>query len=237
MKKITIILTLALMATTWTASAQKKHTVFVWQDGEKTTIAGVDSITFAIPTASTDTDYVDMGLSVKWAKYNLGATKPEEAGDHYAWGETETKSNYTWATYKHGDRSGMNKYSDTDGKTKLDDEDDVARAKLGSPYRLPTNAELQELVSNCTWKWTAVNGMNGYEVTSNINGNVIFFPTAGDYDGESYEDVGSMGGYWTSERPSTDTEAYYLFFGHYTKPSSSTDYRFAGWSVRPVCPL
>lgn len=217
-------------------SAQQKHTIFVWQNGEKTTIAGVDSISFAVPTESSDTNYVDMGLSVKWAKFNLGATKPEEAGDLYAWGETETKKDYSWATYKFGSRSSMTKYGDVDGKMSLDAEDDVVRVKLGSPYRLPTNSELKELVNQCTWTWTQVNGMNGYQVVSNINGNSIFFPAAGDYDGDSYEDIGSMGGYWTSDRPNAEAEAYYLFFGRYSKPSSSTDYRYAGWSVRPVCP-
>ena len=146
--------------------------------------------------SATDTanghDYVDLGLpsGLKWATCNVGATKPEEYGDYYAWGETETKKIYDWTTYKwcNGSDDTLTKYNTesdygtVDNKTVLDLEDDAARANWGGAWRMPTDAEWTELRNNCTWRWT--NGYNGTGVagrivTSDINGNSIFLPAAG----------------------------------------------------------
>lgn len=105
---------------------------------------------------------------------------------HYGWGETETKSNYTWATYRFGhDPAGPfskynteSSYGTVDNKTVLDPEDDVAHVKLGGKWRMPTDAEWTELLEKCRWTWTSQGGMNGYKVTG-PNGNSIFLPTAG----------------------------------------------------------
>ena len=227
-----VVMTLVLLA----ANAQQKHTVDVWVDGHKTTIENVDSITFLYNAVEPTDQYVDLGLSVKWAKCNLGASKEDEYGNHYAWGETAVKETYNWTTYKFMTNSALTKYTETDGKTTLDAADDAATAVLGSGWRMPTDAELKELVDNCTWTWgTLDNGVKGYKLTSNKNGNSIFLPAAGDYDGSSYEDVGVYGGYWANNRPSSEKEAYYIFFGARSH-SKSTDYRYAGWSIRPVHP-
>lgn len=115
-------------------------------------------------------EWVDLGLSVKWATCNVGASSLSAYGNYYAWGETRTKSEYNYSnsvTYEKsmGDIAGSSQY-------------DAARANWGSSWRLPTKAEFQELINNCTWTWTSQGGHNGYKVTGK-NGNSIFLPAAG----------------------------------------------------------
>ena len=90
-------------------NAQSKHTVYVWVDGEKTTIENVDSLTFIEEVAP---QYVDLGLSVKWATCNLGAATPEEIGNYYAWGETTPKDTYFKNNYKYHDGTEYTKYTE-----------------------------------------------------------------------------------------------------------------------------
>ena len=123
--------------------------------------------------ASAQHEFVDLGLSVKWATCNVGADRPEDAGDLYSWGETETKTNYSFATYKFcvdGKQGNYTKYCDKDNKTVLDQEDDVAHVKWGGSWRMPTGAELDELREECIWTWTKVNGVNGYRVSGKKEG-------------------------------------------------------------------
>lgn len=125
---------------------------------------------------------VDLGLSVKWATCNVGAEKPEDLGDYYAWGETEKKTEYTEDTYKHAeDKDGdgdfyddLNNWEDI-GSNISGTPYDVARAKWGGKWRMPTVEEAEELLGKCSWEWTTVNGTNGYTVTG-PNGNSIFLP-------------------------------------------------------------
>ena len=180
---------------------------------------------------------VDLGLSVCWATRNLGASKPEEYGDYYAWGETETKSNYSWSTYKFGSNpsgpfSKYNASSSYDTKTILEPEDDVAHVKLGENWRMPTYEEWKELRTKCTWTQTTENGVNGRRVTS-PNGNSIFLPAAGNrYDTDFYV-VGSCGRYWSSSLHTLiDDCAIYLDFESYI--SMQYGDRCYGLSVRPV---
>ena len=185
---------------------------------------------------------VDLGLSVKWATCNVGATKPEEYGGYYAWGETEEKDFYDWSTYKwcNGGYDTMTKYciySDNgtvDNKTVLDPEDDVVHVKWGGSWRMPTRAEQDELCANCTWTWTTQNGVNGYKVTSKTNGNSIFLPAAGLCDGTTLRYSGSNCYYWLSSLfDGSSRLAYYLDFssGDYDWYGS---YRYYGFTVRPV---
>ena len=116
--------------------------------------------------ASAQHEFVDLGLSVKWATCNVGADRPEDAGDLYSWGETETKRSPL--TYKFSDgQGGLTKYDGTDGKSVLDPEDDVAHVKWGGTWRMPTSDEISELIENCTWTWASVNGEIGFLITSN----------------------------------------------------------------------
>ena len=189
-------------------------------------------------------EYVDLGLSVKWAICNVGASKPEEYGNYYAWGETSTKEDYSWSTYKwcNGSYDKITKYCSNssygrvDNKMKLELSDDVARKQWGSTWRLPTGTEFEELLNenNCTWTWTTLNGINGYKVTSKKNGNSIFLPAAGWRLRTSLDGQGTGGSYWSStphERNSYD--AYYLYFGSGLH-GTSKDSRYYGRSVRPV---
>ena len=170
--------------------------------------------------------YVDLGLSVKWATCNVGASNPEEYGKYFAWGETTSKSYYNGSTYTY-----------TDNPTTLPMSVDAARANWGGKWRMPTIDEFEELRNNCTWKWTTQNGVNGYKVTSNSNGNYIFLPAAGYRDLGSLYGAGDYGYYWSSSAygPNYSTTALYLYF-YSTWKDRKNDYKAAGRSVRPVCP-
>ena len=247
MKKILFVATMLAMVLSLSAQRQ----MYVWQDGVKTTyeVANVDSITFSKvenPDPNTGNhEYVDLGLSVKWATCNVGATKPEEYGDYFAWGETEPKSTYNWSTYKwcNGSYDTQTKYctnsnyGTVDNKTVLDLSDDAARANWGGSWRMPTKAEQDELRNNCTWTWTTQNGVNGYKVTSDKNGKSIFLPAAGyrDTSGGLYF-AGSGGYYWSSSLDAGyPDDAWSVYFDSSNVYRGSSN-RYYGHSVRPVCP-
>ena len=133
---------------------------------------------------------IDLGLSVKWASCNIGAENPYENGDYFAFGEVEPKSRYTENNYKYIDShfftTNLTKYNTStllngfsDKKTKLDMEDDVARVTWGGDWRMPTVDEFRELIKECDWSYTSLNGCYGFGITSKINGNSIFLPAAG----------------------------------------------------------
>lgn len=127
-------------------------------------------------------EYVDLGLSVMWASYNVGANSPEETGDLFAWGEVTPKETYTYENYKFLSNNIITKYCSSsdqgivDNKTTLDKCDDAARYNMGGSWRMPTLSEYEELVNNCSWSYTAHNGVEGYRAFSKINGKSIFFP-------------------------------------------------------------
>ena len=169
---------------------------------------------------------VDLGLSVKWATCNVGATNPEDYGNYYAWGETTTKTSYTEDNSKTWDKD----MGDIGGHSRYD----AATANWGSGWRMPTKSEFDELIDNCTWTLTTRNGVEGYEVKSKKNGNSIFLPAAGYCYGDTpdYEYQGCYGCYWSST-PYDTYRAYRLGFdigGRYT----SWNGRYWGQSVRPV---
>ena len=168
-------------------------------------------------------DYVDLGLSVKWATCNVGADSPEEYGDYYAWGETETKSSYNEGNSETYDEN-IDDISGTDR--------DVAHVKWGGTWRMPTKDDFEELIDNCDYKWTTLNGVWGGRLTSNKNGNSIFLPATGFYEGKTLEDTGEYGYYWSST-PFTTEEARDLGFDSEGLEWSSS-YRSDGQSVRPV---
>ena len=186
--------------------------------------------------------YVDLGLSVKWATCNVGANKPEDYGDHFAWGETEPKTTYDFSTYKwcNGSYNTLTKYNTTisfgvvDNKTILEPSDDAATvnwgAGTGGTWRMPTYEEMTELRTECTWTWTAQNGVEGYIVTSQKNGNSIFLPAAGHTSLTDHH-----GFYWTSSLCTNYTPiAYNVAFHPDYIEMIEKYYRFMGFSVRPV---
>ena len=173
-------------------------------------------------------EYVDLGLSVKWATCNVGASKPDEYGGYYAWGETEEKDVYNWSTYKYNDNGYVNIGEDIAG-TKYD----VAHVKWGGSWQMPSSDQIKELYNNCTRKWTLQNGVNGILVTG-PNGNTIFLPAAGIRMDEKLHAEGGYGYIWTSTKYD-DTYVNGLEF-------NSTEWNRVGiphsngYSVRPVCP-
>ena len=202
-----------------------------YRTGTITVSAGEVSATVTVTQEGADDDgtingyeYVDLGLSVKWATCNIGADNPEGYGDYFAWGEIETKSTYTTSnsvTYavEMDDIHGTSEY-------------DAATAVWGGSWRMPTYTEISELIDGCTWKWTTLNDVNGYEVTG-TNGNSIFLPAAG-YSTSSTKLSGTYGYYWSSTPyPSNANYAYRLYFGKSSTGSNSGN-RAYGMSIRPV---
>lgn len=188
-------------------------------------------------------EYVDLGLSVKWATCNVGASKPEESGGYYAWGETEEKDDYGWwDTYKwcEGDECSMTKYcidsyyGKIDNKMVLAPEDDVAHVKWGGTWRMPTKAEMQELLDKCEWQWTNRRGVYGYRVFG-PNGNSIFLPAAGFRYCTDLYDTGYNGYYWSSSLyEGYSNGAYYWCFTRDGYEWAYFNNRYLGHSVRPV---
>ena len=192
-------------------------------------------------------DWVDLGLpsGTKWATCNIGATSPEDYGDHFAWGETSTKTTYNWSTYRYcnGSSSTLTKYcynssygnnGFTDALTTLESSDDAATANWGSAWRMPTYDELNELKNNCTVIWKTQNGVNGRLFTG-PNGNSIFLPAAGYRSGSNLIGAGSIAHYCSSSLyTGYPSGTWYLGFssGSYDMCNLGRDY---GRSVRPVC--
>ena len=216
----------------------------------------------------TQPEAVELGLSVKWASWNLGASAPEEYGDYYAWGEIEPyyssqspliwkddkPDGYAWTSYRwcNGDWNKITKYCQAnmsnfwdasgspDDKMFLDPEDDAAHVILGGRWRMPTDEEWEELINNCSWTWTTINGVNGQKVTSNKSGYTdkwIFLPAAGTRNYSELINTGPAGCYWSSSiytlytgRPDSAWDAFFNSSGVYRYGNE----RYLGSSVRPV---
>ena len=175
---------------------------------------------------------VDLGLSVKWASWNVGASRPEEYGGYYAWGELNEKSDYERDTYQYYDKEN-NEYIFI-GNNISGTQYDVARVKWGGNWRMPTFAEINELVDTCTWTPTTYNGVKGNKVTG-PNGNSIFLPFAGYRWGSRVINQGSYGHSWSGtfdEGSSLNAWCLYSYSGG--AYSDSSDFRLSGHSVRPV---
>lgn len=177
---------------------------------------------------------VSLGLpsGTLWATYNVGATKPEQAGDHYAFGETEVKRYFDWNNYIHcdGTERTCHNLGDISG-TRYD----VAHVKWGGNWRIPTNKEWEELVKFCTFEWTTYQGVQGAKLTSVFNDNSIFIPAAGTYWEDEITDVGGGGYYHSSTQLSNNlSQAYATWF--YSDDIFSGMYGSLayGRNVRPV---
>lgn len=196
---------------------------------------------------------VDLGLSVRWASCNLGATSPEMYGDLYAWGETVTKDSFSVENYRFGGQNGsgdswwmltgMSKYNDEDQKYYLDSVDDAAHVQLGDDWRIPSPEEWWELIENCSWEWFFLNGAAGMKATSKKNGNCIFLPVdckesryeyLFPYQGNQYIETGS----YHASHVYSDYYfgAVYSFFAslYESYVSDSLGQREQGYAIRPV---
>lgn len=182
---------------------------------------------------------VDLGLSVMWATHNVGAEKPYEDGEHYAWAECEDKSEsfYDWRSYQDlidGQLYHFKKYRE--GKTKqITEDDDVAHVKMGGRWRMPTMEETEELMFKCKWKWIKYNGREGFVVIGKT-GNAIFMPAAGVYTNTYLNDWDSGAQYWSSTRADLSATLAYVISFNAGGPRKFYQVRYAGLSVRGVCP-
>lgn len=193
--------------------------------------------------------WVDLGLpsGLLWAEWNLGATKPEESGNYYAWGETQPKEVYSWSTYRYctvdgeGSLQTLTKYNTSsnygspDNLTTLQAADDAAAQALGSGARMPTEEEWEELINNTTVEWTTVNGVNGRKFTA-ANGNTLFLPAASYRDGSELSGAGSLGDYWSSSLFSDYPHRAWYFNFYSDGQRMGYDSRRYGFTVRAVRP-
>lgn len=142
----------------------------------------VAKCTLTVVESDTQPKAIDLGLSVKWGSKNVGASSPEDYGQYFSWGETEPKTSFFWDNYiwGTGTYSNFTKYYDGD-YTSLASADQVPSIRYTSKWRMPTCIQIKELIDNCTWKETTLNGVDGYEVKSNKNSNSIFIPKSGSF--------------------------------------------------------
>lgn len=184
-------------------------------------------------------EWVDLGLSVKWATCNVGANAPEEFGNYYAWGETEPKESYapnSSPTY------GLS-YDELQEQGFIDENGTLAAAydpatvNWSASWRTPTEEEMRELIDNCTWEWVTVNEVEGFKVIG-TNGNSIFFPSAGYYRGTTFMGSGKDGNYWTSTLYSGSgnysANLYFLNYSGIDDHGISWNIWYCGEPVRPV---
>ena len=236
----------------WTAdhdpsNIQKAYAFYIKSDTKKTTTiqrrtgAAIRAVEYKEVDGG-DFQLVDLGLSVKWCNMNLGATTSSPYGNLYAWGETATKSTYTWANYKHaaGTKATV-KFLDV--HISADSDYDPAAScggawdddeRMMKDVMMPTRAQIDELINECTFTQVTQSGVKGYEVTG-PNGNSIFLPFAGtSYDGSKHSQ-GTAAYYWSGDVNCDNLEeAEALFIKSGSLPSISQCYRRTGVCIRPV---
>lgn len=196
-----LVLSIVACAVSLTLAAQQNKMRIERTDGSALEIGvnEIERVTFVeIPDTA-----VDLGLSVKWASFNIGATTPTERGYYFAWGETEPKHEFYYDNYAHRDKEhGLADIGFDISGTQYD----AARAQWGENWRMPTVAEYSELANQCDWQWGTVDGIKGMTVTSRTTGKSIFLPTTGFCHGESASDPG-----YTTDNPVNPNE--YGYYG------------------------
>ena len=206
----------------WSNSRHDGHTI---RPVVKINNTRADTVSQYTPGVINGHEYVDLGLSVKWATCNIGADSPEESGDYLAWGETSQKVRYG--------PDNSETYKKTMGNIYGNVQYDAARANWGGTWRMPTRFEFQELIDNCIWTWTTQGGGKGYEVTSKINGNSIFLPAAGFRRWDDLNFEGDWGAYFSAIPDRYGYSAYELWFRSDVR-EVSTSPRENGLTIRPV---
>jgi tetratricopeptide (TPR) repeat protein len=188
-------------------------------------------------------EWVDLGLSVKWATCNVGASIPSDYGSYFSWAETTEKSTYSLRNlryYSNNTENTFSKYNTlsgyglVDNKNQLDATDDAAKVNWGDGWRMPSYAEMIELVEKCIWTWTTKDGKRGYEVKSKVNGNSIFLPAAGYKDEGNLYTAGFFGYYWSASLYSYLPDYAWLMFFYSSDAYEYYDNRRYGFPIRPV---
>jgi len=203
-----------------------------------------DTPSAAPAVSSEEAIAVDMGLpsGTLWCDRNVGAKFPEDYGAFFSWGNTDphypNRDNMDWGDDDDGFDYSFD--SDTYEKTagyklegNIDMAHDAARVNMGEPWQMPTEEQIKELFDNCDWVRKTINGINGYLVTSKINGNVIFFACSGSGNGTSWGNRGSGGYYWSSSLLSSTSGRDLYFLSGGVRPQGDSS-RFVGFSVRAV---
>lgn len=200
---------------------------------------------------SSTVEWVDLGLSVKWAKCNVGAKNETDYGSYFQWGDimNKTNSNCDWTNYKHCNGSGTtltkynnkSSYGTVDDKTTLDTEDDAAAQIMGGAWRMPTETEIQELITDTKNVWVTNyngSGVNGYKFTHKTDtSKYIFIPASGSRSGSSFGNRGDYGSIWSSSLDTSDSQIAQQLFFNSGLIDASTGTRFYGRTVRGVCTL
>ena len=203
-------------------------------------------------------EFVDLGLpsGLKWASCNVGASKPEEFGLYFAWGETQgyadasSGKGFCWGDYKFTTaatgatdadfRGGLTKYNTdsasgiVDNKLVLEQVDDAAYVS-DNTCRMPTKADFEELTAKTISEWETLNGVNGRRFTSTTTGNSIFVPAAGWCGAGSVRDVGSYGYYWSSSLDESIPRCCWDLFFYSGNLYMYGNNRRSGYPVRAVC--
>ena len=195
-------------------------------------------------------DYIDLGLpsGTMWATCNVGADNPEDYGDYFAWGETQSKASYSESNYvySHGGYNQLTKYCSQsdfgfdgfiDDLTALESSDDAATANWGEGWSTPTYNQWVELLRKCSHSWTTRNGVNGCLFTAR-NGNSIFLPAASSRRDDDSRIVGDDGCYWSNTLNKTypDGVKGFKFIISFEDCDLYDDFsRSSGRTVRAVC--
>lgn len=235
MKAAKQILAMLLLLIATQSSAQGWHVYK--SDGTMDTYyyEEVDSIVPYGPTPTATGKAIDLGLpsGTKWASFNLGASSPEDYGEYYAWGETEVKSDYSINTYLYYD-SENHTVKDL-GNNIVGTQYDVAHVKWGGSWKMPTYEQCYELSHECTWNLTSINNVLGYNVVG-PNGNSIYLPAGGYFNGSKIIYKGSQGYYWAGN-PAYRLSYYgppdYLYYFGTQPATNDFDQQF-GRNIRPV---
>ena len=198
-------------------------------DGTQFNVIAIQSQTAAAPTG-----FVDLALpsGLLWCEHNVGASTPYEHGLYFSWGNVEGHaegSGYDFSDAVYAQTAG----AALTGNIAVGNTYDMARHNMGAPYRLPTMGEFTELNSNCDSEWTDEDGVAGRRFTSRINGNSIFFPASGFYNGTSLSNRGSNGLYWSSAWYS-EAYARSLYFDSTGVNPQGNNLRRCGFTVRAV---
>lgn len=201
---------------------------------------------------------LDLGTGILWATTNIGAENPQDYGTYFSWGEVAKKETYTWANYKWSDgfvpqttkdyeELKMTKYclfkvyGTKDDKKVLEPADDAAAQIWKNGWRMPTKAEVEDLLAKCEWEWSRVDGLYGYKISSKKTGKSIFLPAAGMIAADGSHNSAFMCNYWTSSLHDQN-EQYYAYSFVYLNDDKdensryiSHTYRYLGMTIRPVC--
>ena len=218
-------------------------------EGDVIKVVGADAngnalIERVVNTPSAEPVAVDLGLpsGTLWCDRNVGAASPEDYGAFFSWGNTEphypNRDNMDWGDDDNGfDYSfDSDTYKETEGyklEGNIDTAHDAARINMGEPWQMPTDDQFKELYDNCDWVRKTINGVNGYLVTSKVNGNAIFFPASGYWLGASLYNRGTNGLYWSSTFGSASNVCYLYFNSGAVFPQYYRN-RWYGFSVRAV---